>query len=224
MLNLSVDNEGTADRGRLKQTIFLVTLIWLAGLAGHFTPLEEWGALALYVCGGIAFALWRGIRFGEWRQLFITRIGLKPSLLWGGIIGIVIFSIGLITIEQMQATGLAQMKMDAMADLLIGYKSILLLPLLIVAEEFLWRGLFLSSLLARGFGSRVAIALTTLCFMANHFAVDPVELVERSMMAMMALPLGVINGYLTIKTQNLWGGVLFHAIAMMVMALTIIMM
>ena len=64
---------------RLKSTLWLIAAIWLAGLTGHFTLLKEWGALALYVIGSITLALWRGARFGEWRQLFITRTGLKPA-------------------------------------------------------------------------------------------------------------------------------------------------
>ncbi|WP_277875277.1 hypothetical protein [Alkalinema sp. FACHB-956] len=30
----------------------------------------------------------------------------------------------------------------------------------------------------------------------------------------MGLPLGVINGWLILKTQNLWGGVMLHLITM----------
>lgn len=224
LLNQSLVETGTTDRDRLKQTLLLIAAVWFAGLVGHFTPLKEWGALAIYLVGSIALALWRGGRFGEWRQLFITHYGLKQSLLWGGIIGTVLFLMSLFNIEQMKTAEIAQMQTDAMADLLIDYKSLLFLPLLIVAEEFLWRGLLLSSLLARGFDNGTAIAIATLCFILNHFAVAPVELMERLMMALMGLPLGVINGYLTIKTQNLWGGVLVHFITMLAMLLATILM
>lgn len=206
---------------RLKQTLLLIAAIWLVGLTGHFTLLKEWGALALYLIGSITLALWRGLRFGEWRKLFITRTGLKPALLWGGILGVVISVFSLANIALMRAAAPPQMQMQAMVDLLLGYKLLLLFPLLIVAEEFLWRGLLLSSLIGRGFSSSAAIGLTTLCFMLNHFAVAPVGLMERGMMALMGLPLGIINGFLTIKTQNLWGGALIHLLTMLAMVLGI---
>jgi membrane protease YdiL (CAAX protease family) len=88
----------------------------------------------------------------------------------------------------------------------------------------LWRGLLLSSLIGSGFSSPAAIGLTTLCFMLNHFAVAPVGLLERGMMALMGLPLGIINGFLTIKTQNLWGGALIHLLTMLAMVLGIFLM
>ncbi len=212
------------DRDHLKSTLLLIAAIWLIGLTGHFTLFKEWGALALYIIGSIALALWRGARFGEWRKLYITGTGLKPTLLWGGILGVVVSLISLTNIPLMHTAGPSEMQMQAMVEILLGYKLILLFPLLIVAEEFLWRGLLLSSLVGRGISSGAAIGLTTLCFMLNHFAVAPVGLLERGMMALMGLPLGIINGFLTLKTQNLWGGVLIHLLTMLAMVLGIFLM
>ena len=146
---LGVVADGT-DRDHLKPTLLLIAAIWFAGLTGHFTLLKEWGALALYVIGSITLALWRGVRFGEWRKLFITGTGLKPALLWGSIIGVVVSLISLANIAPMHTAAPPEMQMQAMVEILLGDKLILLFPLLIVAEEFLWRGLLLSSLVGRG--------------------------------------------------------------------------
>lgn len=214
----------TTSNERLKQTIWLIMTIWLVGLIGHFTFLKEWLALAVYLIGSVILSLWRGRNFDEWQKLFITRIGLKSALLWGGMIGIAISLVSLANIEMMHNSAPPQMQMQVMEDILIGKKLILFLPLLIVAEEFLWRGLLLSSLIESGFSNKLAIGVTSFCFILNHFAVAPVGLLERGMMAMMALPLGIINGFLTIKFQNLWGGVMIHLLTMIAMILGIFLM
>jgi membrane protease YdiL (CAAX protease family) len=214
----------TTRNERLKQTIWLILTIWIVGLIAHFTVLKEWVALAIYVIGSITLSFWRGRNFDEWQKLFITRIGLKSALLWGTILGIAISLVSLANIEMMHNSAPPQMQMQVMVDILIGKKLILFLPLLIVAEEFLWRGLLLSSLMESGFSNKLAIGVTSLCFMLNHFAVAPVGLLERGMMAMMALPLGIINGFLTLKFQNLWAGVMIHLLTMMAMILGIFLM
>jgi membrane protease YdiL (CAAX protease family) len=162
------------------------------------------------------------MRFSEWRDLFVAHHGLRRSLLWGGAIGLGLALASLGGIGQMRAAAPPELQMAAMADILIGDKLILLFPLLILAEEFLWRGLLLSALLGSGWGSGAAIVLTTVCFTLNHFAVAPVGLMERAMMATMALPLGIVNAVLTVRTQNLWGGALIHLIAMLAMVVGIV--
>ncbi|OUC16597.1 MAG: hypothetical protein B0A82_00500 [Alkalinema sp. CACIAM 70d] len=227
VLNPSGVNHSAPAPDRLQQTLWLIVAIWLTGLLGHFTPLKEWMALGMYVLGSLALTLGRGQQFHEWQALFVTRKGLRSTLLLGSAIGIAIALLSLVNITQMRSAAPSEMQMQAMTNLLVGYTWIWLLPLLpllIVAEEFLWRGLLLSSLVERKVNPALAIGMTTLCFMLNHLAVAPVGMLERIMMALMGLPLGVINGWLTLKTQNLWGGVLLHLIAMgaMVIGMVII--
>jgi len=40
-------------------------------------------------------------------------------------------------------------------------------------------------------------------------------------MAMMAVPIGVLGGYLVLKTRNVWGSVVVHMITMVSMVLDI---
>ena len=107
--------------------------------------------------------------------------------------------------------------MKEMEDILIKKKFIYLFPILIVAEEFLWRGLLMSSLQERGVNKHKVVGITTFLYVVNHYAVAPVGFKERSLMAVMAVPIGIANGYLTLKTKNVWGGVLLHMLTMVSM-------
>ena len=52
--------EQDSSTARFNLSFGLMAAIWLLGLLGHFTPLLEWPALALYVIGSIALVLYRG--------------------------------------------------------------------------------------------------------------------------------------------------------------------
>jgi membrane protease YdiL (CAAX protease family) len=104
--------------------------------------------------------------------------------------------------------------LEAMQGLLFGNRLLLLLPVLVLAEEGLWRGLLLSALQGIGMPEATAITISTLAFMANHLAVAPLALAERGMLALMALPLGLMSAVLTVRTRVLWGAVLLHLLVM----------
>jgi membrane protease YdiL (CAAX protease family) len=55
----------------------------------------------------------------------------------------------------------------------------------------------------------------------NHFAVAPVGMKERAMMAMMAFPIGILGGYIVLKSKSVWGSVLVHMVTMLSMVLDI---
>lgn len=103
------------------------------------------------------------------------------------------------------------MPLEAVKQLLFSRGLVLLLPLLVLAEEGLWRGLLLSALLELGMAPAWAITLSTLGFGLNHLAVAPLALAERGALALMALPLGWAAALLTARTRCLWGGVLFQS-------------
>lgn len=197
----------------------LVGAIWLFGLIGHFTPLKEWGALFLYVLGSLGLVLWYGKRFQAFEQVFITRQNLRQALLWSSLIGGVLFLMDVGNTYFYYKKGGAPMK--EMETILVDMGFLYLFPVLILAEEFLWRGLLFSALLRRGVNQHLAVALTTLLYMLNHYAVAPVGFYERSLMAMMALPIGIAGGYLVLKTRNVWAGVWLHLLTMMSMTLDI---
>ena len=111
--------------------------------------------------------------------------------------------------------------MAGMEFLLVNRSLLILFPVLILAEEFLWRGIMFSSMIERGFNKHLTVFLTTIFYVVNHFAVAPVGFKERALMGMMAFPIGIFGGYLVLKTRNLWGSVLVHIITMLSMILDI---
>ncbi|EAT58933.1 CPBP family intramembrane glutamic endopeptidase [Chlorobium ferrooxidans] len=202
---------------RFTQSFALMAMIWILGLVGHFTPLLEWPALFLYVIGSIGLVLYRGKKYGEWESMFLAGGNLRKSLLWGGIVGLVLFGMDIMnTLLYYKNGGAPMMEME---NILVNRSLLFLFPVLVFAEEFLWRGIMLSSMIEKGFNKHLTVFLTAIFYVVNHFAVAPVGMKERALMAMMAFPIGIFGGYLVLKTRNVWGSVLVHMITMLSMLL-----
>ena len=209
---------------RFNMSFGLMAAIWLLGLIGHFTPLLEWPALALYVIGSIALVLYRGKNNGEWKEMYIAGGNLRKSLLWGVIGGTLLLLLAMMNTVNMMKHQNGAAVMSGMQYLLVNRSLLYLYPILVLAEEFLWRGIMFSAMIEKGFNKHLTVLLTTLFFLLNHFAVAPVNMIERAMMAMMAFPLGIIGGYIVANTRSVWGSVLVHMIVMtsMIAAIQII--
>ncbi|NTU44476.1 MAG: CPBP family intramembrane metalloprotease [Chlorobiaceae bacterium] len=202
---------------RFTQSFALMAMIWILGLVGHFTPVQEWPALFLYVIGSIGLVLYRGKKYGEWEAMFLSGGNLRKSLLWGGIVGLVLFGMDIMnTLLYYKNGGAPMMEME---NILVNRSLLFLFPVLVFAEEFLWRGIMLSSMIEKGFNKHLTVFLTAIFYVVNHFAVAPVGMKERALMAMMAFPIGIFGGYLVLKTRNVWGSVLVHMITMLSMLL-----
>lgn len=212
---------GEAER-RLRGVLVLVALIWSAGLIGHFTPLAEWPALLLYVLGGLGFTVFHCQREGAWQTVGITRRNLRRALLWGGAIGGALMLMDWVNTWLYYRAG--NPPMVDMESLLVDQRLILLFPVLVLAEELLWRGMALSALRDRGWNMHLAVAVTTLAYAFNHFAVAPVGMVERGMMTLMALPIGILGGYLAWRLQNVWAAVAVHMLTFISMTVDIFVM
>ncbi len=204
---------------RLRLSLGLVGAIWLLGLVGHFTPLTEWPALFLYVIGSIFLSVRYAIRANAWRKLGITRRNLNHAVLWGGLIGIALMLMDWINTYMYYRAG--NPPMAEMQTILVGMGFIYLFPVLVLAEEFLWRGLLLSALRDRGMNIHLIVAITTLAYAVNHYAVAPVGLTERGLMALMALPIGILGGYMTLRLRNLWVAVIIHMCTFLAMVVDI---
>ncbi|MCX6179248.1 MAG: CPBP family intramembrane metalloprotease [Chlorobiales bacterium] len=204
---------------RFNLSFGLMAMIWIFGLIGHFTVLREWPALILYVLGSIGLVLYRGKQNGEWEEMYLAGGNLRKSLLWGGIAGLVLFGMDIMNTVMYYKNGGAPMA--GMEFILVNRSMLYFFPVLVLAEEFLWRGIMFSSMIERGVNKHLTVFLTTIFYVVNHFAVAPVGLKERALMGMMAFPIGIFGGYLVLKTRNLWGSVLVHMITMMSMMLDI---
>ena len=204
---------------RLTLSFSLMGAIWLLGLVGHFTPLKEWPALFLYVVGSIGLVLYRGKSVGEWQEMYLAGGNLAKSLKWGGIAGALLFAMDIINTVMYYKNGGAPMA--GMEFILVNGSLLYLFPILILAEEFLWRGIMFSAMIERGVNKHLTVFLTTIFYVFNHFAVAPVGMQERALMGMMAFPIGILGGYLVLKTKNIWGSVLVHITTMISMVLDI---
>ncbi|MCG8341650.1 MAG: CPBP family intramembrane metalloprotease [Chlorobiales bacterium] len=207
------------EQERLKLSFGLMVLVWMTGFIGHFTPLMEWPALFLYLFGSIGIVLYRGINYGDWTKMYLAGGNLKKSLFWGAVAGAVLFLMDLVNTVMYYKNG--GIPMAEMEMLLVGKSLIYFFPLLILSEEFLWRGIMFSSMIDRGINGHLTVFLTAIFYTLNHFAVAPVGMFERSLMAMMAFPIGIVGGYIVLKHKNVWGSVLLHAITMIAMVLDI---
>ena len=205
-----------AAQSRLRQTLVLLAAILLTGAMAPFSPVASWAALALYLLGSLGLLVWRALRKQEAEALFLRGSGLKASLLWGGGLGSALLLAGLFSLPAMRAAMAedpsGDLPLAAVQQLLFGRGLVVLLPLLVLAEEGLWRGLLLSALLESGLAAGWAVGLSTVAFSLNHLAVAPLALAERGALALMALPLGLITALLTWRTRCLWGAVLLHGL------------
>lgn len=193
----------------------LMAAIWITGLVGHFTPLREWPALVLYVLGSIGIVLYRGMRYQEWSDMYLTGGNYWKSIILGCVTGGLLFFMALFNTHNHYLNGgSAMQEMEAILNHPFFYG---MFPVLVLAEEFMWRGIMASSLAAKEVNRHIVVLVTTLFFALNHFAVAPVGINERFLMAIMALPLGVIGGYISIVTRNLWGSVILHMLSMISM-------
>jgi uncharacterized protein len=204
---------------RLRVALGLIGVIWVLGLIGHFTPLLEWPATFLYVLGALGLVIVYCQRNDVWEQVGISRKNLKPALLWGGGIGVALALMDLGNTFMYYRGG--GEPMAQMESILMGLKLIYLFPVLVLAEEFLWRGLLFSALRERGMNGHLVVLITTLLYALNHFPVAPVSMVERGLMAVMALPIGIIGGYLVLRTRNTWAAVAVHGLTFVSMVLDI---
>ena len=214
------ENQSSSTQKRLQLSFILAIGIWVVSGLGYFTPLAEWPALALYVLGGIGLVVWYGKTTGEWKEMYLAGGDFKRSLFWGGLVGgglfIMDIAMAFVAHEMRAGDSMAQME-----RILVGMKMLYFFPVLILAEEFLWRGIMFSALIDRGMNKYLVVAITTFLYMINHIAVAPVAMMERAMMAMMALPIGIVGGLIVMKTRNVWGAVLLHMITMISMIIDI---
>jgi membrane protease YdiL (CAAX protease family) len=195
-----------------------MVVVWLIGILGGLTGLTEWPALVLYVIGGLGVAVILGRTHG-WATLGVTKTNLRAATLWGGGIGVGLMLLDWVNTFFYYRGGGAPM--EAMETILVGMGFLYLFPVLVLAEELLWRGVLLFGLRDSGLNTHLTVGLTTLFYALNHLFVAPVPLFERWLMVGMALPIGVIGGYLVLRTRNVWAAVWLHGLSLVAMVVDI---
>ena len=77
-------------------------------------------------------------------------------------------------------------------------------------EELWFRGIFLSKL-KPFLGATTTVILTSLVFAIPHIGVNYITPGEMFIFPIIVFVLGLVNGYIILKNDNIWGSVLFHA-------------
>lgn len=79
-----------------------------------------------------------------------------------------------------------------------------------VMEELWFRGVFLGKLTPR-LGAAASIVATALVFGLTHTAATYVTPAQSLLFGVIVISLGVVNGWVMLKTDSIWGSVLLHA-------------
>lgn len=217
---------------RLGWSLKLVAAIWLTAVAARLTaPLLQpalpafsvesaaWPSLVLYVIGSLALAAAVYRRSGSLAAVGLGGGLLRRSLVWGAVIGTVLMGLDWINTYAYYRAG--NPPMAEMEHLLRELRLIYLFPALTLAEELLWRGLIARGLQDAGLNRHLIVLLTTAAYAVNHFFVAPVGVTEQALMALMALPIGIVGGYLTLATRNVGGSLLLHLLTVVSMVVDI---
>jgi membrane protease YdiL (CAAX protease family) len=77
-------------------------------------------------------------------------------------------------------------------------------------EELWFRGLFLRRL-SPALGATASVVVTALVFGIPHLGSTYIAPIERLIFPVIVVGLGLVNGFVMLKTDSIWGSVLFHA-------------
>ncbi len=77
-------------------------------------------------------------------------------------------------------------------------------------EELWFRGLSLGKL-SPHLGTLLTVLVTALVFGSMHLGATYITPAQMILFPLIAFVLGLVNGYMTLKTGSIWGSVLFHA-------------
>ena len=77
-------------------------------------------------------------------------------------------------------------------------------------EELWFRGIFLTKL-SLLLGANASILVTSLVFSLLHLGTTYISPIEMIIFPIIVFILGLVNGYMMLKTDSIWGSVLFHA-------------
>lgn len=140
------------------------------------------------------------------KQMKITLLNIKISLFWGLLAGCITICIGLILQFIMTTSGSNISDINNIADLEVHfskYSLVLLVGTTPIAEEIFFRG-FLLQKIESFFGEKYAIFFTALLFGMIHITYLKIFPV------IISLFIGLVLGYMVIKTKNLFSAIIAH--------------
>jgi membrane protease YdiL (CAAX protease family) len=142
----------------------------------------------------------------------------KGDLRWGmrfGVVSFAIFAAIFAVIAVLQASAPVREGLAAtgvpLAAILAAIPWILAFCLANSLMEELWfRGIFLGKL-SPLLGARASVAATAFVFALPHAGAGYITAFERVIFPAAVFVLGLVNGYVMLKSDSIWGSMLFHA-------------
>ncbi len=190
---------------------FLAPLLHLTGDDMRFLAIDKLSQAVPIVLTIILLTLWQGDDLGS---IFLKKGNLHLGLKFG-FISFAIFAAIFIIILFVQASGPKTQGLFASgidpAIVVAAIPWILLFCFTNSFMEELWfRGVSLKKL-TPVLGWTSSIIVTALVFGSTHAAATYITPLQMLLFAVIVISLGLVNAYMMLKTDSIWGSVLFHA-------------
>jgi membrane protease YdiL (CAAX protease family) len=190
---------------------FLAPILHVTGDDLRFLAIDKLSQALPIVLTIILLTLWQGDDLGS---IFLKKGNLHLGLKFG-FISFAIFAVIFIIILFVQASGPKTQGLFASGiDPAIVVQAIPWILLFCFAnslmEELWFRGVSLNKL-TPVLGWTSSIIVTALVFGSTHAAATYITPVQMLLFAVIVISLGLVNAYMMLKTDSIWGSVLFHA-------------
>jgi len=190
---------------------FLAPILHVSGDDLRFLAVDKLSQAVPIVLTIILLTLWQGDDLGS---IFLKKGNLRLGLKFG-FISFAIFAVIFIIILIIQASGPKTQGLFASgidpAIVVAATPWILLFCFTNSFMEELWfRGVSLNKL-TPVLGWTSSIIVTALVFGSTHAAATYITPLQMLLFAVIVISLGLVNAYMMLKTDSIWGSVLFHA-------------
>ena len=176
-----------------------------------FVTIDKLSQAFLAILAIILLSLWSGDHLGS---LFLQRGKFRKTLKFGLIsFGVFVLIFAMIVIFQAEGPPSSGLFASGVAihTVVIAIPWILLFIFTNSLMEELWfRGLALRKLTPL-LGNTITIILTALVFGISHLGATYVSPLQTYLFPVIVFSLGIVNAYMMLKTDSIWGSVLFHA-------------
>ena len=190
---------------------FLGPIFHLSGEDMRFLAFDKLSQAIPIVLTIILLTLWSGDDLGS---LFLKKGNLRQGLKFG-LISFAIFAVIFIVIVVVQANGPKTQGLFASG---ISVNTVVsAIPWILMfcfvnsfMEELWFRGVSLGKL-TPVLGRTSSVIVTALVFGSTHAAATYITPIQMLLFAVIVIGLGLVNAYMMLKTDSIWGSVFFHA-------------
>jgi membrane protease YdiL (CAAX protease family) len=190
---------------------FLAPILHLRGEDMRFLAFDKLSQAIPIVLTIILLTLWSGDDLGS---LFLKKGNLRLGLTFG-LISFAIFAVIFAVIVMFQAQGPASQGLFASGitpDTIVSSIPWILMFCFVNSfmEELWFRGVSLKKL-TPVLAWLPSIIVTALVFGSTHAAATYITPIQMLLFSVIVIGLGLVNAYMMLKTDSIWGSVFFHA-------------